>query len=213
MVHAIKDSISMLRKLATAAPNSTKLAGLAGLFATIATRDFASNLVGGIMLRVLNPFDMNNNISFRHGGLLIEGSVFQRGLYYTIVRTKDFALHYVPNSAFLSSSVSNLSRLRLRYFEAQLPLPMSHADKVPAIAAAVKERLSAHPEVQQKLPLTANLATISPNGLMLQASCYFLPDSTQHARDVQQALLLDLIAGAQTQAADSSALPTVVNSS
>lgn len=172
----------------------------AGL-AAVAVRDLATNLAGHTMLQLLNPFRVGDQVSFRHGGQLIEGTIIRRGLYYTTVQTRDSTPYYVPNSAFLSASVSNLSRMPYQYCEAQLALPLSLADNATAITKAIRSRLRRLPGVASTKPVTVSVTALGPTSLTLHASCYLRRDDRHTARELQQAFLLRLLSAAREQGA------------
>lgn len=179
----------------------------AGL-AAVAVRDLVTNLAGGAMLQVTNPFQVGDQVSFRHAGQLIEGTIVQRGYYYTTVQSRDTTPHYVPNSAFLSASVSNPSRVPYQYCETQLALPLSFADKAASITTAIKARLSGLSSVSRGKPVTASVSALGPNSLTVHVSCYFRKSGKRSARDVQQLFLLEVLDAARQQGAALLASPT-----
>jgi MscS family membrane protein len=178
-----------------------QFSGIPAGFAAVAVRDIATNLAGGAMLQVVHPFQVGDQVSFRHAGQLIEGTIVQRGLYYTTVQSRDTTPHYVPNSAFLSASVSNLSRVLWQYCETQLTLPLSFADKAASITTAIKARLSALPNVSARKPVTASVTALGPNTLTVHVSCYFRKGGKRSARDLQHQFLLEVLNAARQQGA------------
>lgn len=84
--------------------------GAAGLAIGLALQGTLSNVASGVMLLLLRPFRVNENIS--SGGTA--GTVREIGLFQTVVVTDDGIYVSVPNSTLFSGTIVNNSRLTTR---------------------------------------------------------------------------------------------------
>jgi small conductance mechanosensitive channel len=84
--------------------------GAAGLAIGLALQGTLSNVASGVMLLLLRPFRVNENIS--SGGTV--GTVREIGLFQTVVVTDDGVYVSVPNSTLFSGTIVNNSRLTTR---------------------------------------------------------------------------------------------------
>jgi small conductance mechanosensitive channel len=84
--------------------------GAAGLAIGLALQGTLSNVASGVMLLLLRPFRVNENIS--SGGTV--GTVREIGLFQTVMITDDGIYVSVPNSTLFSGTIINNSRLTTR---------------------------------------------------------------------------------------------------
>jgi small conductance mechanosensitive channel len=119
--------------------------GAAGLAIGLALQGTLSNVASGVMLLLLRPFRVHENIS--GGGTA--GTVQEIGLFQTVVVTDDGIYVSVPNSTLFSGTIVNNSRLTTRRvnvtFDVDYRSDLDKALKTIRDLLATDQRILSHP--------------------------------------------------------------------
>lgn len=91
----------------------------AGLTVGLAMQGSLSNLAGGLMILLFRPYGVGDYIKTSAA----EGTVFELGIFYTILRTADNKRVTIPNGSMMNNVVTNYSREDTRRIDLDLPLP------------------------------------------------------------------------------------------
>ena len=105
----------------------------AGLTIGLAMQGSLSNLAGGLMLLLFRPYSVGEYIK----APTAEGTVYELGIFYTVLRTEDNKRVTIPNGTMMNNTIINYSREELRRVEIDLVLPYG-ADFARAEAAAAR---------------------------------------------------------------------------
>lgn len=84
--------------------------GAVGLAVSLAVKDSLSNLAGGMMVLFTKPFQVGDYITTCDK----EGTVSEIGIVYTVLKTVDNKLIYLPNGDVSKSKITNYSSEPLR---------------------------------------------------------------------------------------------------
>jgi len=187
---AVVDSVSSFLGV----PISSTLAfgGIGGIAFGLGSRDIFSNLLGGLILLISEPFTPGDLISFKHQGNLYEGKVERVGWYQTRIRGKDTRPTYVPNSVFMSIMVTNLSRITHRRFVSQVQLRYKDLKLVSQVVQRMKQALRALPKVDLLSPFRVHFVEYGPSTLILEVSFFFATKSLDEFLFLQQTALLEM---------------------
>ena len=111
--------------------------GAAGLAIGLALQGTLQNIAAGIMLLILRPFRVGENIETKD----VSGSVQEIGLFATELRSSDGLFQLVPNALLWNTPVKNFSRLGTRRYELTVVLPVeSDIRKAESQLLAIAER-------------------------------------------------------------------------
>jgi small conductance mechanosensitive channel len=126
--------------------------GAVGLAVGLALQGTLQNIAAGIMLLVLRPFRVGENIETGS----VTGTIVDVGLFATELRTADGVYRLAPNSTLWNVPITNYSRLKTRRHEISISIP---ADEDPAVAEAkLLEVARADKRVQKDPAPTAYVA-------------------------------------------------------
>ena len=121
--------------------------GVGGLVVGFAAKDLLSNFFGGLMLFFDRPFHVGEFIKSPDRN--IEGIVEKIGWRLTVVRTFSKNVLYIPNSAFSSIIVENVTRMTNRRINEIIGLRYDDIVKIPKIVDEVREYLNADKNIDQ----------------------------------------------------------------
>ncbi len=93
--------------------------GIAGLVLAFALQDITKNLAAGVLLLILRPFRLDDQIKVRD----FEGTVADISLRATALRTVDGTEVLLPNADVYTSPITNLTRYSQRRHHVALSLP------------------------------------------------------------------------------------------
>ena len=86
--------------------------GSAGVAVGLALQGSLSNFAGGVLILLLKPFRVGDNIIEHSGGK--EGTVTEISIFYTKLLTIDNKVVMVPNGTLSNSSITNVSTMEKR---------------------------------------------------------------------------------------------------
>jgi len=121
--------------------------GLSGLAFSLAAKDFASNIIGGIALILEKPFNIGDWISADS----IEGVVEDISFRSTRIRTFSQELVVVPNSMLANTSITNYARRGKRRISFNLGVTYdTPRDKIKLCIAQIESMLKEHRDIHQE---------------------------------------------------------------
>ncbi|MBN2676250.1 MAG: mechanosensitive ion channel [Alphaproteobacteria bacterium] len=143
--------------------------GLGGLALAMASKDYVSNLFGGVTIFVDKPFRLNDWIKIDS----YEGTIEDIGFRSTRLKTPEGAIVTIPNSKFTESSIENLSVSKCRHMTVQIALSSETTEtQVRAIIKKLESVLEKNKLVQKGFSVYLNNVNMSQ--LEIVVSC-FLP--------------------------------------
>lgn len=117
------------------------LVASAGVAVSLALQGALGNLVGGLMLLLLQPIKANEYI--KAGDL--EGTVKSVGAFYTELSMPDNRLVTVPNSSLTNTAIINFTRQGTRRMD--IPFNVSYGSDIARVKDVLMEVVSRHPAV------------------------------------------------------------------
>jgi small conductance mechanosensitive channel len=163
--------------------------GLTSLALGFALRDILSNFISGMLILLLRPFELGDEIVIGE----IEGAVERIDLRATKIRTYDGRLVLVPNADLFTSTVINNTAAPLRRGTVQLYL--DYRVDLPRAVAVMKAAAEAVPEVLTKPPASVIVSELGQDDLVLEVRFWtaskrmaFLETTSDVGRALVQAL-------------------------
>lgn len=163
---------------------STLVVGFAG-------KEILANFFGGLMIYLDRPFKVGDMIS--SPDRQIEGTVEHIGPRLTHIRTRDTCSLYLPNAAFSSIALINISRMSNRRIKQNINIHYCDATKIVGLIDDIRAMLSGHPEIDQHRCKMVHLIEIGRPSLTLQIYAFTKTTSGEIFRDVQHDLFLKII--------------------
>lgn len=134
----------------------------------LSLQDVLKNFFSGILMLLERPFSVGDRVKVRD----YEGEIQGIDVRTTLIRNRDGALVYVPNSIMFGEILSNRSHFRTR----RLDLTITDAEReVVEVEATVQTTLAGNAEVRKPVPTPA-ISSISADGVVLRYS--FLVQAT-----------------------------------
>ena len=177
---------------------------------SLASRDLAENMVGGVVLQAWDAFHEGDDIRLGDGS---EGTVLKIGLVETELCGYDNIVTMIPNAQLTKERVSNMSRMTRSRFKQALRFQYKDIDKVTKILDDVLEaiRSTCSPSLitDGSKPFQAVLTKYEPDHIEAQVTCHFTvpPGSGDHVM-LRQAVLLAIAKAMQINQAEF-ALPSI----
>lgn len=128
----------------------------------LSLQDVLKNFFSGILMLLERPFSVGDRVKVRD----YEGEIQGIDVRTTLIRNRDGALVYVPNSIMFGEILSNRSHFRTRRLELTITDPERSVNEVESI---VMSTLSRKPEVRKPIPTPA-IASMSSEGIVLNYS-------------------------------------------
>lgn len=138
--------------------------GVAGV--AFAAQDFIANFFGGAVLHFTRCFSIGDEIVIPSKDNF-EGEVREIGWYITVVEDYYRRPVYFPNALFSKTHVINESRRTHRRIKKTVTIRYEDLPKVEAIVAELKEKVQAHPEVDETQSFSVSFFNYSEYGLDL----------------------------------------------
>jgi len=123
-----------------------------------AAKDVMSSFFGGIMLAVTRSFTVGDQILIPEKNL--EGFIEEIGWNITLVRNKDRAAVYLPNTIFSQVLVINLSRRTGRRILETFYLRHEDADKLFSVISEVRQALEKYDRLDHAVPLLVYMSAV-----------------------------------------------------
>lgn len=119
------------------------LLSVAGLAVSLALQNTLSNIAGGIMILVSQPYGVGDFVAI--GGT--EGTVDVIHLAYTKLKTPDNKEIQIPNSTIAAATITNYNRLGRRRLD--LTFTASYDAPTEEVYAALRDALERYPQILQ----------------------------------------------------------------
>lgn len=168
--------------------------GVGGLAVGFAAKDLLANFFGSIVVFLDRPFKVGDWI--KSPDREIEGTVEYIGWRSTRIRTFEQRALYVPNSAFLTISVENPSRMLNRRIKASIGVRYADAKVLPQIVAEVKQMLLEDPEIDHEQNLLVNFNEFGSSSLNFMVYAFTKTTQWKKYLEIQQAVyfkIMDII--------------------
>ena len=152
--------------------------GLTSLALGFALQDILSNFVSGLLILVLRPFQLGDEIVIGE----TEGAVERIDLRATEIRTYDGRTVLVPNAELFTSRVTNNTAAPVR--RGSVIFPLAYDQDLPRTMQALREAVAATPGVLTRPPNTVIVRELNDTAAVLEVR--FWTDSTR--RDFLEAI-------------------------
>ena len=137
--------------------------GIGGIAVGFAARDMLANFFGAFMIHLDRPFSVGEII--RSPDREIMGTVERIGWRLTRIRTFENRPLYVPNSAFSTIAIENVSRMRNRRIHETIGVRYDDVSRVQPIVDEVRGMLESHPGIDSDEFLMVNFNAFAPSSL------------------------------------------------
>ncbi|MDO5022171.1 MAG: mechanosensitive ion channel family protein [Eubacteriales bacterium] len=163
--------VSVLIKLGVPSTSFVTLLGSAGIAIGLALQGSLSNLAGGLMILVYQPFKVGHFIKSPDAD---SGTVTEIGIFYTKLLTPDNRVVVLPNGTLSNGNIINMSAMPIRRIDIPLTFPLNaDVEKIKSILVNVAK---SHPDTLEDPPLEARLSQIA-DGTMQFTLRVFAPQS------------------------------------
>lgn len=136
--------------------------GISGLAFAFASQEIISNFFGGIMIHIVQPFALGDNIVLPSSSM--EGVVEEIGWYETRLRSKEMQPIYIPNSLFSKAFVINNGRRSHRRIAEKFSIRHEDLPKAFGIITDIRNFLIGYEAIDNNKRMNVyieNLATYS----------------------------------------------------
>lgn len=140
--------------------------GMAGI--TLAAKDMISNFFGGTMLHISRIFTIGDEVVIPAQNNF-EGEVREIGWYTTMIEDYSRRPVYFPNALFSNTHVINESRRSHRRIKATVAIRFEDAACLEKILEELKEKIGAHPDIDNSQSFSIALNNLSDNGIEIYA--------------------------------------------
>jgi small-conductance mechanosensitive channel len=167
--------------------------GAGALIISLASRDLAEQIVGGISLQAWDAFDVGDDIRFGDG---TEGTVKKIGLVETEIVGYDNIVIQLPNSQIVKQRISNISRMKQSQVKQVLRFSYADIDKVPQVLEDIKTEIqSSCPKLitDDSKPFAAVLASYEADHIQCLVNTHFnIQPFSQEYSDAKEEVLLSI---------------------
>lgn len=137
--------------------------GIGGIAVGFAARDMLANFFGAFMIHLDRPFSVGETI--RSPDREIMGTVERIGWRLTRIRTFENRPLYVPNSAFSTIAIENMTRMLNRRIHETIGVRYDDVSRVQPIVDEVRGMLESHPGIDSDEFLMVNFDAFAPSSL------------------------------------------------
>lgn len=155
----------------------------------LSLQDVLKNFFSGILMLLERPFSVGDRVKVRD----YEGEIQGIDVRTTLLRNRDGALVYVPNSIMFGEILSNRSHFRTRRLDLTITDPERPVTEVESI---VQTTLSSNPEVRKPIPMPV-IASVTSESVVLKYS--FLVQATPTIDHELTLTLSEALAGASIE--------------
>ncbi len=178
--------------------------GLGGLAFALAAKDTLSNFFGSIMILTDKPFKIGDWIKVTDA----EGTVEQIGFRSTQIRLFDKSLVQVPNGKLASGAIRNFTRRDRRRIYFHVGVTYDSTPLMLRTAVTLIKKLIEENDGIRKDFYLVNFNGFNSSDLSIMVYCFTNTTIWAEFLDVQQKLMLDIMAGFQ-EAGIQMAFPTM----
>ncbi|MCS3903924.1 MscS family membrane protein [Methylohalomonas lacus] len=165
--------------------------GIGGIAVGFAAKDMLANFFGGMMVYLDRPFSVGDWV--RSPDRDIEGTVEEIGWRLTRIRTFDKRPLYVPNYVFNQVALENPSRMLNRRIKETVGLRYDDAAKVGTIAAAIREMINNHEDIDTDQTMIVNFDTFADSSLNIMVYTFTKTCNWIEYHRVKEDVLLKII--------------------
>lgn len=181
-----------LRHLGVNVQRVLAVTSLSGVAISFLLGDILSNLFGGFVLYVTQPFAQGDWVQSTEGK--VDGWIQNLGWYYTAVVRWDKRPLYIPNSNFGFTPIVNCSRMTHRRILIEGPLKIRDLDKVEQILGDARTLIENHNDVDKTMHRLCRLKKVEDFSVVIWLSCYIRKITLAEFLRVQESVLLGLCA-------------------
>jgi MscS family membrane protein len=168
------------------------IAGGLSIGVSLAAQDSLKNILGGFMLYFERPFGIGDWIA--SPDKQIEGRVESIGWRTTTIRAFNTRPMYVANAVFSTVTIINYSRMQCWRMQQTIHIRYQDFQQVNKITQAITQLLQQNANrVPSKIP-TVNLINLDNTSLSLQVMAFINTKDENKFKEVQQDLLVKIIA-------------------
>ena len=165
-------------------------AGVGGIAVGLATKDLLTNLVGGCLVFLTNPFTENDKITMTN---LDQARIMQIGWYQTVVRGDDEQLQTIPNAKFISNKISNRSRRTHRCMKQSIFLTYDALPDLQGLIDELRAELKKLPSVDaSSRDFRVYLKELRQTALEVEVEVHFRGNDGTEYRGKRQGALLTI---------------------
>ena len=163
-------------------------AGVGGIAVGLATKDLLTNLIGGCLLFLTNPFAERDKITMTN---LDQSRVMRVGWYQTVVLGDNEEVQSIPNAKFISNKISNRSRRSHRCMKQSFFLTYEAMPELKEILAEMQEELLKLPSVDARSrEFRLFLKSFTQTAIEIEAEIHFRGNDGTEFRAMRQKALL-----------------------
>lgn len=166
--------------------------GFGGLAVGLAAKELVENVLGGTLLAVVNPFVPGDVIKTISGGQELFGRVVKVGWYKTTILGVDQMPTDVPNQHFVSSRITNLSRLKHRRLQHSFYLRYADLGRVQTVVNGVRLALLDLPDIAPSIGFRVHFVGYSESKLNIEVTAFVKDEGIDKFYDTQQTALLEI---------------------
>ncbi|RCH53730.1 mechanosensitive ion channel family protein [Mucilaginibacter hurinus] len=133
----------------------TTLVGAFGVAAGLALSGTLQNFAGGVLILLLKPFELNDNIIAQGQ----DGKVTSIQIFYTVLLTADNKTIIIPNGKLFNEVIVNVTREGNRRLDFELEL--GYAANPEMVKAIILEAINNTPHIIPKLPMRVGIARLA----------------------------------------------------
>ena len=153
--------IAVLEKLGVQTSGLFAMIGAAGLAVGLALKDTVSDIAAGVVLLVLRPFDVGEEVDIGATG----GVVTAIDLFQTKLTTLDGIPIFINNSAVRTAIIKNHSRAKIRRVD--LEIGIGYGDDIGKAKAAIEDVLRSEARVLKDPAFLVNTSALSDRAVVL----------------------------------------------
>jgi small conductance mechanosensitive channel len=177
--------VSAITQLGIPMTSFLTLIGAAGIAVGMAISGTLSNFAGGIMILVLKPFKLGDEIK----ALGEQGTVSEIQIFNTFLTTPDNKVVIFPNGPLANGNIVNFTKEKTRRVEWTFLL--SHEASFEVVKETITRFLSEDKRIQTKTPVVIGLDQITEQGMHIKVRAWVkTADFTQVYFDVNAAAAL-----------------------
>ncbi|MEN9988695.1 MAG: hypothetical protein RLZZ585_1734 [Bacteroidota bacterium] len=158
--------ISAITQLGIPMTSFLTLIGAAGIAVGMAISGTLSNFAGGIMILVLKPFKLGDEIK----ALGEQGRVSEIQIFNTFLTTPDNKVVIFPNGPLANGNIVNFTKEKTRRVEWTFVL--SHDASFPEVKETILGFLSGDNRIQTKTPVVVGLDQITEQGMHIKVRAW-----------------------------------------
>lgn len=147
------------------------LLGSAGVAVGLALQGSLSNLAGGVLILLLNPFKTGDYIIDASGN---EGSVDEITIFYTKLRTPDNKVIILPNGNLANNSITNVTTAKIR--RCDIKVGISYNADIKKAKEALMELLNKDEQVLKDHSLNVYVDSLGDSAVNIGVRCWFNND-------------------------------------